>query len=373
MELILTDEQRILRESAAKLVAECAARRRSDVSRGAPAAFDRDVWVKVAHAGWLAILVPETHGGLGLGITELCLVAEAKGRALVLEPVGAVAVAAGAIAAGHDGALPEALLPRLVAGEHVVVPVLEEGAAIRLGPGGAAATTGDRVTLRGTAPGTPYGSVAAGFLVAARGDAGAVLCYAAGDAAGLRVVKQRTVDGADAATVSFSDTEAQVLARPRRAPALIARARDRVLLAQSAELLGAMEHVHAVALEYVRTRQQFDRPIGSFQALQHRAVTDYLEVELTRSLLYQACATIEEDRARPGLSSAVKAKAAAAALAVTKSAIQMHGAIGYTRELDLGLYMKRAMTLAAQHGNAGWHRRRYAQATGLEETISQEN
>src|SRR3989442_10675607 len=130
MELILTDEQRILRESAAKLVAECAARRRSDVSRGAPAAFDRDVWVKVAHAGWLAILVPETHGGLGLGITELCLVAEAKGRALVLEPVGAVAVAAGAIAAGHDGALPQALLPRLVGGEHVVVPVLEGGAAV---------------------------------------------------------------------------------------------------------------------------------------------------------------------------------------------------------------------------------------------------
>jgi alkylation response protein AidB-like acyl-CoA dehydrogenase len=367
VDLILTDEQRILRESAAKLVAGWAGRRKLAAPRRAPIAFERDVWRDVAEAGWLAILVPEEQGGLGLGLTELCLVAEAIGRGPLLEPVGAVAVAAGALAASTDAALRDDLVARLVAGERVVVPVLEDDAPLQLGAGSAAAGVGERVRLTGTAPNTPHGSVADGLLVAARGDAGPVLCHVACSTAGVRAVERRTVDGADAAAVSFADAEARVVVGADRAPGLIARARDQLVLAASAELLGAMEQAHTVALEYARTRQQFDRPIGSFQALQHRAVTDHIEVELTRSLLYQVCAALDEDRAGPGLASAVKAKASAAALAVTKSAIQMHGAIGYTSELDVGRYMKRAMTLAAQHGNAAWHRRRYAQAIGLEE------
>src|SRR5262245_59033228 len=366
MELVLSDEQRILRESAGRMVSGWVARRKAEGPGRAPTPFDRRLWQEIAEAGWLAILVPEGQGGLGLGITDLCLVAELSGRGPFLEPVGAVAVAAGTIAACPDAA-GAALVPALVAGERLVVPLLDEDAAVHLAAGQVTVGTGARVRLTGTAAGVPHGSLAAGFLVVVCPEAGSALGYAGRDAAGVRTVESRTVDGAATATVSFADTDARVLAGPHEAADLIARARHQLLLATSAELLGAMEEAHESALDYIRTREQFGRPIGSFQALQHRAVSDAIEVELTRSLLYQVCATVDREDALPGLASAVKAKAAAAALAVTKSAVQMHGAIGYTSELDLGRYMKRVMTLAAQHGNAAWHRRRYAREIGLEE------
>jgi alkylation response protein AidB-like acyl-CoA dehydrogenase len=154
--------------------------------------------------------------------------------------------------------------------------------------------------------------------------------------------------------------EGQIVAGPNRAPELIARTAEAAVLGISAELLGIMEGANSIALDYIKTRVQFGRPIGAFQVLQHRAVDQYVEVELTRSLLYQAVQTIDAGNGSPAFFSAVKAKASQAALQVTKGAIQLHGAIGFTDEHDIGLYFKRAMALASLWGTAAQHRARFA-------------
>ncbi len=361
MELILAEEQRLLRASAERLIAECAAPRPGERA-GAARPFVPAVWTKIAEAGWLAILVPESAGGLGLGIVDLCLVVEAAGQAPLVEPIGLAAVAAGALAASESGPDRDRLLDASVSGATIVVPVFDEGGSLALT---GAARPGGAVALSGTVAGVGGADQAAGFLVAAESADGPALAWVERAAAGLDCSVVATVDAGAVATLGFADTPARVLAGPNRAAAILAQAYDRLLLAASAELLGAMERAHALALDYTKTRQQFDRPIASFQALQHRAVTDYTEIELTRSLLYQVCTLADEGRLAPGLASAVKARASAAALAVTKSAIQLHGAIGYTSELGVGRYLKRALALGSQHGNDAWHRRRYARLTGL--------
>ena len=133
------------------------------------------------------------------------------------------------------------------------------------------------------------------------------------------------------------------------------------LLGAAAELLGAMTAVHEMTVEYLKTRKQFGRLIGSFQALQHRAVDSYALIATTESMLFQIAR--QGEAIGPAMVSALKSHASDAALTVAKSAIQMHGAIGFTHEHDAGLYLKRVMWLSAQLGNASAHRKRYALLT----------
>ena len=142
--------------------------------------------------------------------------------------------------------------------------------------------------------------------------------------------------------------------------------RNLVLLGQGAELVGVMGGAFAIALDYLKTRVQFDKKIGSFQALQHRAVDEYMEVEIARSLVFQVAAAFDRGQGNAAMAAAVKSRATAAALRVCKTALQFHGAMGYTDEHDIGLYLKRAMTLAAQFGNEAQSRRRFAVLAGIE-------
>lgn len=362
MELILAEEQRLLRDSAQRLVAERVALS-AGKRAGAVPPFDRMQWRRVAEAGWLAILAPEGRGGLGLGVTELCLVLEVAGQAPLVEPIGLVAVVAGALAESDNGSAHAELLASVIAGELIAVPGFDDrGASVRSTP---CDRDGETVKLTGTIAGVAGVTEADGFLVAAVGSTGVVLAWVGRTVAGLTCTAAPTVDGGSIGGLALDGAEALVVAGSNRAPTILAKAFDRLLLAASAELLGVMERAHALAVDYTKTRQQFDRPIGSFQALQHRAVTDYTEIELTRSLLFQVCALADNERLTPGLTSAVKAKSSSAALGVAKSAIQLHGAIGYTSELSVGRYLKRALALSAQHGNDVWHRERYARLSGL--------
>ena len=154
-----------------------------------------------------------------------------------------------------------------------------------------------------------------------------------------------------------------VVARGNAAGAMAEDVEAALLVGASAELLGVMGKALDVAVEYTKLRHQFDVPIGTFQALQHKAVNDYVVVEVTRSLLFQVATAMDENRAGPDMISALKAKASGGALGVTKSAIQLHGAIGFTDEHEIGSYLKRAMTLSALHGNEAAHRARYAALT----------
>ena len=196
--------------------------------------------------------------------------------------------------------------------------------------------------------------------MSARDADGLVVCHVPRAAPGLEIRLIPTVDGRAYGELTFNDVPSSgVIAKANTASAILQRYHGMALLAAAAEMLGVMERVSEITVDYLKIRKQFGRPIGSFQALQHRAVDNYVLIESTRSLLHQICEGGEP--LSGSLTSALKAVASGAALTVTKSAIQLHGGIGMTDEYDAGLYLKRAMWLSSYLGNKSVHQRRYVQ------------
>jgi len=364
------DMLRMLRDSAADFARLDAARVRR--LRGADPGFERSVWQEMAGMGWLGVLIPEEHGGLGLDLGAAVIIAEQLGRALYPEPYSASAVAATlALLHGDNAALKQRLLPQLAAGEIIASLAWQDErggldidqCAVR------AREQGGRTVLDGSSRFVPTPS-ADGFVVAARSAQGLELHWVARAAAGLVCEPELRADGSSSARLRFDAVE--VPAGERVASAASARAAlqlalDHATLAAGAELLGLMDCALEMTLEYLRTRVQFGKPIGSFQALQHRAVDMYIQKELTRATLDAAIAVLDDPGCTPeqraAAASSAKTRASHAALAICKEALQMHGAIGYTDEYDLGLYFNRALVLAAWLGNASAHRARYAALT----------
>ena len=169
-----------------------------------------------------------------------------------------------------------------------------------------------------------------------------------------------TVEGRQLATLDLDDAAGEIVSA---SPQAVGNLNNLILIALSAELLGVMEGAQEMTLEYLRTRKQFGKLIGSFQALQHKAADIYIRIEATRSLVYQAAASSDPGHVDSALAAAVKAQASEAAMFVTKSCIQLHGAIGFTDEHDIGLYLKRAMLLSSLFGDEAQQRRRYARLT----------
>lgn len=354
MELLLNDEQTMLRDSAVTFTERRGGADRLRQQRDSDAKIDRDIWAQAAEAGWLAILAPESAGGLELGLTELCLVAEELGKGLVPEPVAAAAAVARALGT-CDAA------EAVVTGEAIILPALLEGAR-SVGdeaPAVTATKDGDTVSLDGVKTGIPCPGDADGFLVSAAGGDGPVLVSVSRD--NTEVQAADTLDGATIGTITLNGVPGDAIAGANEAPAAISDLLDALHLTNAAELLGVMEAAQDITVEYLKTREQFDKPIGSFQALQHKAVDNLAAIEMCRSLIYQAARALDGGGGAPGLASAALSKSAASALDVCKSAVQMHGGIGFTDEHDIGLYLKRAVILAARYGNAGLHRKRYAE------------
>lgn len=355
MDLHLTSEQILLRDSAAKFIA-AAGPRVARKSRGRVPSFAVARLRQAGELGWLGMLVPNSADGVGLGLTELALVLEQAGRGLVCEPIGLAAIATAALAHGH---LPHPMLRRAMRGDALVVPALQESAhgGDLLAPRTQAA--GDRAPRLTGKKTSVCADGADGFLVSASGSDGASLYYVPRDGPGVSVATAPTVDGRTLATLELRDASADLLPPRQSSRGAVEALTDLALIAVSAELLGVMEGAQELTFEYLRVRKQFGKPIGSFQALQHKAVDIYIKTETMRSLLYQVAAANDPYRIDPALAVAVKAKASEDALAVTQTCIQLHGAIGFTDEHDIGLYLKRAMLLSSLFGNAAAQRRRY--------------
>jgi len=206
---------------------------------------------------------------------------------------------------------------------------------------------------------------AEGFLVSANGSDGPALCYVARDASGIAVSAMPTVEGRRLATLDLADAPADLIPARQSSRNAVDALHSLALIALSAELLGVMEKAHEITLDYLRIRQQFGKPIGSFQALAHQAADMHIRLAVTRSLLFQVAANNDVYRIDPVMAVALKAKASEDAMHVTQGCIQLHGAIGFTDEHDIGLYLKRAMLLSSLLGNAAAQRRRYAAIAGL--------
>lgn len=301
--------------------------------------FDPAVWREMGEMGWIGLRVAEEAGGTGLGMAEYIALAEEMGRGLVPEPL-------------VQGVLSAALLEGC--GDAAGLAALLEGKSLPL-------TAWQEAPDTLTAPGSP--EAARLFLPMAAGASGFLLPVREGDGFALFTAEgvteiTETQDGGHYGTL-----RAMPGTRLGPLPAgLLERALDEATLATAAMLLGAMEGAFAMTLDYLRTRQQFGKAIGSFQALQHRAVDLKIQIALTRASVEAAAATLDagaEPDARRAATSRAKHRAAQAALLVTREAVQMHGAIGYTDEYDVGLHLRKAMVLANLFGSPSLHRQRY--------------
>ena len=362
MDLHLTSERALLRDSAAKFIGAAGAKVARGF-RGRDPSFAPARLRQAGELGWLGMLVPEAAGGPGLGLTELALVLEQAGRGLVCEPIGLAAISAAALAQGRT---PHPMLERAMAGTALVVPALQETAhgddplaprTQMLGEAGAFRLTGRKLFV--------CADGADGFLVSASGRDGAVLAYVARQARGCSLAATQTVDGRRLATLDLDNAPADLIPPHSSSRNAVDALHNLALLAISAELLGVMEKAQELTLDYLRIRKQFGKLIGSFQALQHQAANVYVRIEATRSLVFQVAANNDVYGIDPALAVAAKAKASQEAMAVTEACIQLHGAIGFTDEHDIGLYLKRAMLLSSLFGNAAAQRRRYVVTAGL--------
>ncbi len=293
------------------------------------------LWKKLGDVGALGIVVPEAHGGLGLGATDLVLPLEESGRAAVPEPILEHAAVATAILARFAPAAVQAdWLPRALAGE----------ATITVAPA--------------DAPFVVHAD-SADLLLAWRGDA----LWAVPRAA-LACTRQRSVDGARRLfDARWAEADALRLAKGDAAAGASAEAACWGAFAAAAQLVGLAVQTLDLTVGYVKVREQFGKPIGSFQAIKHHLANALTAIEMARPLVYRAAASIAAESPSRALDASIaKARASVVAQQVVKLALQSHGAIGYSTEYDLHLWMKRIWALAASWGDAGYHRARIAAA-----------
>jgi alkylation response protein AidB-like acyl-CoA dehydrogenase len=314
----LSEEQRALRDAARELLARSASMERVRAALGTP--YDERLWREMAAQGWLALEVPEADGGLGLGFVETVVLAEQVGRYVAPAPFLSTSLVLGALRA-HD---PE-LAARLAGGEAI----------------GATGLAGRPIV---DAP-------AAEVIVVIDGDR--VTAYRPAETVRAEPAMDQT------RSLGWVNTEGQSdeLGGAALATALL----DRGATGYAAAMLGASERMLEVSVDYAKTREQFGRPIGQFQAVKHRCADMLVDVEGMRSAVYYAAWAIEAGASDASLAaSTAKAWASDAARRVMGSALQVHGGIGFTWEHDLHLYLKRAQLDGVTFGDATYHRERIA-------------
>jgi alkylation response protein AidB-like acyl-CoA dehydrogenase len=378
MEKLTREEHESLRLSARGFVRERApvAHLRSLRDAGDARAYAPDLWRAMAELGLAGVAVPARWGGAGLGCTELGIVAEELGRNLVPTPLLSSTLGGGAIILGGSDGLRERELPGVARGERVVALAHDEGT--RFAPY-AVATRAERdargFVIRGDKAFVLDGHLADAFVVVARtsgaaGDRdGLTLFHVPADAAGVRTERLDLVDSRNVARLHLDGArvdEGAVVGNVGQGAGLLDSIVGRGTAVLCSEMLGGMQAAFDLTIEYLKTRKQFGVFIGSFQALKHRAAWMFCEIELTRSLVLEALRALDDGRPdAPALVSAAKARASDTYLLVTNEAVQMHGGVGVTDELDVGLYLKRARVAEHTLGAASYHRDRFAKQRGF--------
>lgn len=348
----------MLRDSVAQFAARVDGPRALRMRRATGEGLDRAIWAEMAQAGWLGLLLPETLGGAELGLQEQAILSEALGRALITEPLAQMSVFAGQLlAAAPDHTEARRLAAGLVSGELIVSPVWQDmkGGACAVDLSGGEGL----MRLNGTAELVCAGLAADVFVVLARcADNEEVLLSVPATASGLKINERPTVDGATLARVTFTDCnvdDTAILARGAVVGSALADAINVTRLALAAELAGLAARALELTVEYTKERVQFGKPIASFQTIQHRLVDMWGAAEFSCAAIVNALEQMADGETALAGEMAVlaaKARAGDAAVDISRRAIHLHGAMGFTDECDIGLYMKRAVNLNATLGNA---------------------
>jgi pimeloyl-CoA dehydrogenase small subunit len=375
MDFDLSEEQRLLRDSVDRLLAD---RYTFDKRKGylaEPEGWSRALWSQYAELGLLGLPFPERHDGFGGGGVEVMLVMEAFGRALALEPYLATVVLAGtALRLAGTEAQQAALMPQIAAGGKRLAFAHSERQARYDLPDvlTTAARKGGGWVLDGAKSVVLHGDSAEALIVRARTDGarndtdGITLFLVDGGSTGLARRGFALRDGTRAAEIVLSGVAVAadaVLGEVGAAYPVIARVVAGGIAATAAEAVGAMQAMHEMTLEYLKTRQQFGQPIGRNQALQHRATEMFVALEQGRSMAMLAAMTVDEPDAaeRARNIAMVLAGLGQAARFVSQNAVQLHGGIGMTEEYAVGHYFRRVMVIEHTFGDTAHHLSRLAQ------------
>ena len=379
MDFDLNDEQRLLKDSVDKLIATEYEFERRKRHAAEPDGWSRALWAKYAELGLLGLPFAEADGGFGGGPVETMIVLESFGRGLVLEPYFATVVLGGGLVRhGASAAQRAALVPRIADGSLLLAFAWMERQS-RYNPADVKATArrdGGSWILNGEKSLVLHGDVADKIIVTARisgnqrdrAGIGAFLVDAS--APGVQRRGYPTQDGLRSAEIMLADVRVDahdMLGEPGDALTLVDRVTDEAIAGLCAESIGVMSAMHEITVEYLKTRQQFGRPIGDFQALQHRAVDMFVALEQARSMaIFATMMAGEADPAeRRRAIAAAKVQVGRSGRKVGEEAIQLHGGIGMTMEYKVGHYFKRMTMIDRRFGDADLHLATLARMGGL--------
>jgi pimeloyl-CoA dehydrogenase small subunit len=375
MDFDLSDEQRLLRDNVERLAAPAEA---------APVSgWSRERWKQFAELGLLALPFSEEDGGLGWGAVETMIVMEAFGKGLVREPyLSTVIICGGFVRHGCGAAARQELAKRIASGSlvaafaHVEREARHELNDVTL----SARKVGEGFLLDGVKSIVPHGDAAELLLVSARTAGGrhdregVSLFLVDGHAKGVTRRAYALADGTPGAEVRLDNVQvsaAALIGEMGKSMLLIERVADEAIAALCAEAVGVMSAMCDMTVGYLKTRKQFGRPIGSFQALQHRAADMFIALEQARSMAVYATMMVGETGAaqRAAAISAAKVTIGKNGRFIGEQAVQLHGGIGMTMEYRLGAYFKRMTAIEMMFGDVDHHLRKVARAGGLEREV----
>lgn len=369
MAFALNEDQTLLKDAADGFFADKAPVSAFRKLRDGKQTLAPDLWDEIGAMGFTGALIPEAHGGSDMGLRAMGLILEAQARTLGTSPLFQTGLmAAMAVKLAGTDAQKAAYLPKIASGEVSFAFALDEGA--HHAPDKIATTAVKAAqgwTLSGTKRFVPDGSHAAILIVLARLDDGLAAFLVPADAQGISRKPLSGVDSRDLADIDCEavsvEADALIGGGPLD-PATLDLILDYGRIGIACEMMGLIGAAFDMTHDYLKTRTQFGQLIGSFQALQHRAATMLVEIELTRSCVVAAIDAIERGKGVGEAVSLAKARAGDTLQLVTNETIQMHGGIGMTDAHDSGLYLKRARVLEAVYGSSAFHRDRWARLNG---------
>jgi alkylation response protein AidB-like acyl-CoA dehydrogenase len=377
MDLTLNDEQRMLRESADRFVSETyTADHRRRIAND-PLGFSADIWKQFADLGWLALPIPEAHGGLGGGAIEIGILMEAFGRGLVAEPyLSTVVIGAALISECGTETQKRALLPKITDGSlYLAFAHSERQARFDLaGVSTAAKKTSDGWRLDGQKTAVLDGNAANQIIVSARINDGSsnpskmCLFLVPQGTRGLALRDFPRLGGGRACNLELDGVQLSadaLLGDGSDALAAIEAVVDRAMAALGAEAVGIMQTLLDQTIEYTKIRKQFGRPLSANQVIRHRLADMAMQCDEARSMALRAALMADaEPAARGRAASGAKAKIGKCARFVAEQSVQLHGAMGVTEELDIGSYFKRLLAFDTLFGGSAHHYRRHAALGG---------
>jgi alkylation response protein AidB-like acyl-CoA dehydrogenase len=353
MDLTLSPEQELVAATARAFVARACPPSRVRAVAATPLGFDRDLWREMAALGWAGLVVPEPQGGAGRGLVDAAVLCEALGFGPVPSPLVWTTAAALLLAAAGDDAQRAALLPGLASGEVIATFAVVDA------PRRATAPTGRAGTLRGTKVLVPWAGTADVLLVTAPDGVRVVDAHAAG----IRWRRHADLGADPLFELELVDVEGELLATDADT---VARALDAAAMLDLAATVGACERVVELTVRHACEREQFGRPIGSFQAVAHRCVDMRAELDACRYLAFWAVWALDGDGPAELEVGAAKAYADGALRRLLVHAHQVHGAVGFSTEHDLHLFTRRAKAFELSHGTTTAALERVAGAMGLQ-------